>query len=312
MSRTAFRFQGTNRRLLARRLLVYILATAVTGLLVLTPAIPQIVTLFGSIGTYFSSTGGASVSLAGVLTAFAKETLRAPFLMGLAALGFGLWARRRKFALLLVFSASHGACVITHCHTFRLIYLTPFFLLMAVDAADWLHARRPALAAVALGLTVAYGIATGPVAYALVPGERLPHGLEQRLAAAVGSGPKAVFIPDYSTYYLGRRLGWRQLAYGNAGTYADREASARLLSRADAVVMAEADLYAAVEETHTLYGLLRDRALDAARRERDSASKSPLARIGSVFATPWRPEIQVGEPFREVFSDSGISVHARR
>lgn len=282
------------RRNVLRQIAIYCLGIIVFGGVLTIPILPRFIALFNAFDSYFGTTGRASFSMLNLFVPFVKETLRAPFLMCLATVGFGLWIHRRTYRRLFAFLFALGACILTSLHTFRFIYLTPFFLLMMVDTTIWLKSQCPHLTRYLLLIMVAYGFITGPLAYAVMPHERLPTDLESQLIEIVGTGSKRVFTPDYATYYLGRKLGWKQLAFGSQEAYSSQSVADKIINRADAAILQNVDPYSPLEESYTLYGFLRDYALNAARREKDSEAKSFPARIGATFAYPRRNNVAMG------------------
>lgn len=278
-----------------------------TALLIL-PVIGQLPDMLSAFGFYADANCPKSFSLANALIPFVKETLRSPFLMPLSLLGFAVWAATRRFARIAAFALSLIIGIYSGLHTFRFIFLMPFFLIMAIDAAAWLERKSCRYALVILTLTAFYGIVTGPVAYLLIPHEIITRSTESSLVAAVGHGNQRVLTPDYATYYIGRRNGWRQFALANQADYGNLDSIRKLLDKADVVVIQRHDPFRAIEETHTLYGLLRDHALNVARAEQKVENKSFLGKIGAQFAGSGHPVFRSPEHFTPMSSVGDFTV----
>ena len=259
--------------------------------LALLPVRAQLTALIAGFGDYFRGPGAVSTPdagfqplafLRGCAVLLVKESLRNPFLFLLAPVGF-VWACRRRRLAALAFLVAFAGAAATKLHTFRFLYLYPYTLMFFLLGAVLLARRARRLVHGVLALSLVYGFVTGPVAYAIAAHGTAARGQAfcRKLAETVGSGPLRVLTADYRTYYLGRQLGWRQSAYPEPTLLVDD--AARLLPRADIVIEPAPDPFTAIEESHTLYGLIRDRALDAARREVSAPAPSALARVGLAF-----------------------------
>ena len=260
----------------------------------LVPVCGRMAALLASIGEYFRGPGavateGSNFSFRllaqGVGVLLAKESLRNPFLYLMLPVGCVLACRRNRL-LVMAFLASSVGAIAANLHTFRFIYLYPYLLLFFLLGAAELERRFRKPVCVFLALTIVYGVLTGPVAYALAAAIRGDGAREaafrSRLEEHVGRGPLRVLSADYRTYYIGRALGWRQSAYSEPPMLVTD--AAHLLAQADIIIEPSPDPFAAIEESHTLYGLLRDWALATARRETNSAAApSPLGRLGAAF-----------------------------
>lgn len=241
---------------------------------------------------------------------FVRETARAPILMLFAVLGLSVWVKRRRYMALLAFATSLILGSSTLLYSFRFVYLTPFFLLMIVDAASEFEKSALRFNRILLALACAYGILTGPIGHMLTPHETLPANIKEELAACVGKGPVKVFSPDYATYYIGRELGWRQFAYARAGSCSDPDKLRSCLDKADAVVLYDWDPYQPIQQSCTPFGYASKFLLNAARREKDFKNKSWFAKYGSKAVILWRNPCDL-PGFHEVKKIGPIQVYLK-
>jgi len=287
-------------RSFAGDLLLFAAVFLVTALLALLPIREKIVAMLNAFGTYFGSIGantavsqGTGFSVVGLLRGLTvqavKETLRAPFFAVLLPVGLLLAIRAHK-VLLTAFFLGFLAALATGLHTFRNIYLFPYLILFFCLACRRLEERFPRLTRGFLAAAIAYGLVTGPLAYAMT--DSLNTARQSARTAAwektIGPGSHKVLTLDYSAYYAARQRGWRLMAYPMpAQTEND---PCRLLDDSSFVIVPETDRYRAIEESYTFYGLMRNLALRQARIERENTEKSPLARIGEAFAYDELPD----------------------
>lgn len=260
----------------------------------LLPILAHLSTTIAAFSTYFSSVGkatafsqGCNVSIPDTLRSLAvllvKETLRAPFFYLALPVGAVLSLRRHKLFFCAFFIAFVVALA-SGLHTFRNTFLFPYlivFFCLAVHKAENLLPRLTTTFLCAFGL---YGLLTGPIAYAIAgtsaASNRNP--LSSAMKATINMKSPKVLSLDYRTYYAGRTLGWRQSAYPDPATTVTDPAN--LLASATFVILPELDRYRAIEESYTLYGLLRNLSLARAKKEQHVTQPSFLARIGEAFA----------------------------
>jgi len=277
--------QGNRIRDLARAAPVFLVALTVCC----TPVLRTISESISSFNGYYASVGHSAVGTASFsffaaakafLVPLAKESLRAPLFFLLILLGAIAAVRSRRICLLMI-PVTWLMALASGMHTFRFIYLMPILLVLAADAVNRETKPRKALAILAIG--------TGLIGFWSIL--RPHHADRPDLAALLGNSPCTVLAPGYSTYYELRRLGFTQIAIGDAGGYADTNRIASLIRPCDAVLIEAEDRYAAIEESPTPYGVLRDLCLEAARKECDSVTKSLPARIGDSFCYGTRPDL---------------------
>lgn len=277
--------RGLRIRDLAAPFFVFLIASALCILPIaniLSHSIAAFVCYYTSVG--HSAIGASTFSVGHLIQSnivlLTKESLRAPFFCLLAAGGLCLAFKRRK-TLVAMFILSGVLALSSGMHTFRFIYLTPFFMIFAADA---IRLQKKSIKVIAL-----LAISTGAAGLWTI---LRPHETAcPDIIELLGEPPRTVLNPDYSTYYSLRKHGYRQVAIGDAGGYADANRIAKLLDKCDAVLVKHEDPYAAIEESLTPYGLLRDYCLSAARQESAQAEKSIPARIGATFAYGSQPSI---------------------
>ena len=179
-------------------------------------------------------------------------------------------------------------------HTFRYIYLMPYFLLFAAEALDFVYRKTPVVAWSSVVVTAFYGLACGPLAYIVADINRPAGVIDAKIAEAFKDVPPGtrVFSPGYSTYYAFRRRGLVQIALADSPLYANEKLTSSLLDKCEYALLESEDKYAAIEESYTLYGLFRDLCLTTARRESTLKRKSILGKIGEAFAYGTRPPVE--------------------
>ena len=279
-----FERKGKVKELLTPAVVFFVVLTICTVpiLNILTETISAFVGYYTGVG--HSAVGTSTFSVGHLvqsnLVLLVKEGLRAPLFSILAAIGLGLSFLQRK-TLVAMFILSWILALASGMHTFRFIYLTPFLL---VFAADTLNRKVRYANAIAL-----LAIMTGCIGFWTVLG---PHShAAPNLVQLLGEPPRTIFCPGYSTYYTLRQHGYQQIAIGDASGYADTNRVAKLLGKCDAVLIEHEDQYVPIEESLTLYGLLRNHCLSAARQESTLTQKSLPARIGEAFAYGSRPDM---------------------
>lgn len=290
---------------------IFLLSGAATVILLILPVKRQLLDMVSAFGAYADSSHPGTFSPVGLLVPFVKETLRSPFLMALSAFGFGLWTVSRRCAMIAAFLLALLIGIVSNLHTFRFIFLTPFFLVMTADATAWMERRAPRLSLALLTITALYGVITGPLAYLIAPHETISRQTESALLAAVGQGNQRILTPDFATYYIGRQNGWRQFTVNGLGDDGDERIRRKAFDAADVIVLQRHDPFHAVEETHTLYGLIRDCTLNAARKEQGRPDKSLLARIGTHFAGSGYPTIHPPKDFAQATVIGDFSVYRK-
>ena len=174
---------GTRQK---REFAIFLLSGAVTVILLILPVRRQLLDMVSAFGTYADSSHPGTFSPVNVAIPFVKETLRGPFLMALSAFGFGFWLASRRWAMIAAFLLALLLGIASNLHTFRFIFLTPFFLVMAADAIAWMERRTPRLSLALLTITALYGIITGPLAYLIAPHETISSQTESALLADAG------------------------------------------------------------------------------------------------------------------------------
>ena len=271
-------------------------------LIFLIPVFRIFSTTIGSLSNYFAEHSGGSIAggnldILGQFKKLAvpviKETLRAPFFFLVAYVGVVLSFRKRRilvymFLIACVFGSATGM------HTFRYIYLMPYFLLFAAEALDFVYRKTPVVAWTSVVVTAFYGLACGPLAYIVADINRPAGVIDAKIAEAFKDVPPGtrVFSPGYSTYYAFRRRGLVQIALADSPLYANEKLTASLLDKCEYALLESEDKYAAIEESYTLYGLFRDLCLSTARRESTLERKSILGKIGEAFAYGTRPPVE--------------------
>lgn len=289
----------------------------VAGLLLVLPFLNILESLFQSIGTYYDvGQPGKRIPLLlsllskmqGLFLSLTKESLRAPFVMILVVIG--LWDQRRDWQLLACFLMALCMALFSEMHTFRFIYLLPFSFLLLVAGSRALYQRYPRFAAVFLTCTVLYGLVSGGVAYAVFSPAlkgRSYAAFRDELRKVVGEGPKQVYVHNLQAYYVARELRWHYFRYGPVCLDKDRQC-ARLLDRSNYVVeMKQTSVYA-VEESFTLYGMVRDYVIRAAIKESTASCPSTAAKIGYALASR-SLSLQEQEQFNKLLLSSGFQQH---
>jgi len=292
-----------------------ILGGLVASLFLVLPFLNIVGSLFQSIGTYYDvAQSGKRIPLLlsllfktqGLAVLLIKESLRAPFVMFLVAIGF--WDQRKDWQLIACFFMAFCMAFLSGLHTFRFIFLLPFLFLLLVAGTRALYKRHPQIAAVFLTCTVLYGLVSGGIVYAWVTPAlkgRSYAAFRDELRNAVGDGAKRVYLHNLQAYYIARELRWHYYRYGQGEWIKADANSARLLARADYVVeMKQSPVYA-VEESFTFYGGVRDYLIRAAIKEPANPRQSLAARIGAsmAFRSPSRQE---QEEFTQLLTSFGF------
>lgn len=275
------------------RLFFCAVAGALTSALVLLLPIAHLVRIIiQGLNTYFTEfqPTGATISffsvLRGLFICFSKEFLRAPFFFLLA--GFGLLVSLRKPVLMTGFVVALFVGVLSTLHSFRLLYLIPFFMLFALNGFQMLSKKTPRTALFFIGCLLAYGFSTGSLAYAgmsLLLKGRSHELMTARLRETVGAGPLRVYSLTYQDYYSARELGWKHSRYTVGSYIFDDEKHAHLLDGVDFVIDSQQLPYYAVEESFTFYSLFfRDVMIRSAVEEQGNSGMSLSAKTGQALA----------------------------
>ena len=304
----------------AKRLISPILIAIGVIAIMLIPLIHIFSVTTSSLSQYFTVYGGGSPTggnidvvhrLKSLVIPAIKETLRAPFFLLVAYVGMVLSLFKRK-ALLMMFSVAVIIGIATGMHTFRYIYLMPYFILFAAEAIECSNRKVNIITRTVAGAAIAYGIICGPVAYMIADIRKPPHEIDSKVANLLNDVPpnKIVLTNGYSTYYSLRKLGLTQISLPDQSEACQEELIDSLLMKCDFALLENEDRYAAIEESYTLYGLLRNFCLDAARSESSSEEKSMPARIGEAFAYGTKPPID-DLLLQHGFYDTGLSFSTR-
>ena len=300
----------------AKRLIYPILIAVGTTAIMLIPLIHVFSVATSSLSQYFALCGGGSPSggsldiihrINNLPIPVIKETLRAPFFLFVAYAGMAVSLFKRK-TLLVMFTIALIVGLATGMHTFRYIYLMPYFLLFAADAIDCPSGVARTLARTTAYAAIAYGIICGPIAYMVADIRNPAHEIDGKAASILRDVPsgKTVLTNGYSTYYSLRKLGIRQISLPEDNKAIQDDVVAALLMKCDFALLESGDRYAPIEESYTLYGLLRNFCLKAAKSERDIEEKSIPARIGEAFAYGTKPPID-DILLQHGFCDTGLS-----
>ena len=258
---------------------------------VLTKTLAALCYYFNTYGSHHLDGGKPIVStlvdiLSGPAVLAVKEFLRAPFASTLFAISL-VAAFHRHWTLAALFIAVLLGGIASGLHTYRFIYFLPYLIAMAALFVAESKRRYP-IRFLLYAATI-YGMTTSFAAYGVAA---LFHSKARDMAAfsgelerTVGKGPLKVYTGSYETYYVGRELGWTQLAYADPGTYAEDGKRANLIGQADAALEPHPPPFTAVEETYTLLGALREITLNTAQKEASQTNKSLLAKIGTTFSS---------------------------
>jgi putative flippase GtrA len=243
-------------------------------LLLLIPLLPQFTTLVMNLQSYFSGQGvSATVDLNGIayriFICTLKDGLRSPFFMLAAFLGLlaCIIRIRRNAFLVSSFLVTFFLCVRSGLHSFRFLYLFPFFFQFALLGIRQLGERSPKWSQGLLVCILIYGFSTSVFAYvgmSLIYKGRSLSAVTAQLRDVIGAGGKRVYSRTFQTYYPGRTLGWKHYRYANDLLILDDEKHAHLLAKVDYVIDSVMPTYYAIEESFTLYGLTRDYLIRAA------------------------------------------------
>lgn len=290
----------------------------VASLFLVMPFLNIVGSLFQSIGSYYDTgQSGERMPLLlslvpkiqGLVVLLIKESLRAPFVMILVAIGF--WDQRKDWQFLACFLMAFCMAFLSGLHTFRFIFLLPFLFLLLVAGARALYQRHPQHAVVFLTCTVLYGLISGGVAYAgfspALKG-RSYAAFRDELRNAVGEGPKRVYLHNLQAYYVARELQWQYFRYLQGACLNADIQCARLLDQSDYVIEMKQTSCYAVEESFTLYGMFRDYLVRAAVKESTASCPSTAAKIGSALAFR-SPSLHDQEQFNKLLLSSGFQQH---
>jgi hypothetical protein len=174
----------------------------------------------------------------------------------------------RKPVLSGSFALALLLCMASGFHTFRYIYLFPFLFVFAATGMEQLGRRSTYWGRGLLVCILVHGTLTAVLSYAgmsLVYKGRSATALTDALRDVVGPGAKRVYSRTLQDYYAGRDLGWEHYRYAADPLVTDDELHAGLLARVDYVIDPVTRPYYAIEESFTLYGVIRDRLIRAAR-----------------------------------------------
>jgi len=278
-----------------REFAVFCLAALFSAGVLAVPLLPKIDLFLAAFMLHTRYSAPAALSLAGVCEPIAREIARSPLLAVIGGVGLYAWTCERRFmaALALLWGFVVGAR--SNLYAFRLVYLTPVFMLLCADGVDYAVKKRYSLAKWALIVSVAFGVVAGPVGAILLSHSTLPVGLKDGLAKTVGTGSRIVLAPDFATYYIGRELGWRQLGFGYPRDVSDKRLVRQMADRAEAVVQCDWDPYETTQRSFTPYGLFCRYVLEKSREEADKpyGEKSWPARFGSHFSGGWHLPVEL-------------------
>ncbi len=247
-----------------RVLLAAFVGACVVGFIIVIPLLNSFDMLRATVGRYFSVLDAGAPSTGsmigkGVIVICVKEIFRDPFFLIAAFIGFVMSIR--KPIVMMGFLISFFLCLVTGLHTFRAIYLFPFVFLFMSFGIQQLRESRPYWGNALLTCILCYGFATSVLAYtgmSLVYKGRSISLLTERLRQAVGSGDKRVYSRTLQDYYSARTLGWRHYRYFIDNNILDDDKCANLLGKVDYVVDSISLPVYSIEESYTVYGLVRD------------------------------------------------------
>lgn len=268
---------------------LFCLFAAASVVVLLMPFAARPPTLFASFGRHYAESTSPVRSVSNVIEPLAREVARSPFMACLAGVGLLHCMLKRRWVKVIVSIQVFAVAALAGLYTFRIVYLLPLLLLLAAEFLEDLTRRRPRFVIVALSLCVAYGVLTGPVGHCLISHPTLPEGLENQLAEVVGTGPVRVFAPDHFAYYIGRKLGWKQIGCAKPSELNDPAVLTHLLSGCEAAVIRDVDSFTPFQQSCTPYGLFCRYIFDKARSEASLPleQRSWAARLGSRFSFAW-------------------------
>lgn len=290
-----------NEKQLSKRNAFMLLISAGCGACIITfillfPLVSQYAALAVNLQNYFSGQGvSATVDLKGIAYGIfictLKEGLRSPFFMLAALLGLmGCLIRIRQYAFLLgSFFVTVILCVRSGLHTFRFIYLFPFFFLFAKIGIQYLNKEHPKWGKGLLAGILVYGFSTSVFAYfgmSLIYKGRSLSAVTGQLRDAIGAGEKRVYSRTLQTYYPARTLGWRHYRYAKDDLILEDDKHANLLLKVDYVIDSEKLSYYAIEESFTLYGLTRNFLIR-------SAMNMPEDKRTALCTTDWQGRLHM-------------------
>lgn len=282
-----------------KKLIAPVLIAIGVSITLLLPLIHIYAIAAGSLSQYFATYGGGSPSdgcfgivqrLKALPVPIVKETLRAPFFFIIAYAGI-LLSFSKRMAMFSLFSIAVIIGIATGMHTFRYVYLMPYFLLFAADAIEHFSRRNILTTRAISGLAIAYGVICGPIAYAIADLTYPAYDIDRKTAKMFADIPRGTWAltNGYSTYYSLRKLGILQTSFPDNNSGGSEAINSAIIDKCEFAILESEDKYAAIEESYTLYAFIRNLCLEAARRESLSTEKSMLAKIGEAFAYGTKP-----------------------
>jgi hypothetical protein len=134
-----------------------------------------------------------------------------------------------------------------------------------------------------------YGFATSYFAYlgmASVYKQRSLDAVTTALNKVIGDGAKRVYSRTLQTYYPARSLGWQHYRYAQDRLILEDRQHAQLLTQVDYVIDAttQPQPYYAVEESYTLYAILRNWLIQSANKQAQATEPDKLSRLQKLSA----------------------------
>jgi len=178
---------------------------------------------------------------------FIKLIMRTPFVWFGVILGVLSFRKYPFNAIALLI-----ACIIvmsTQVYHNRVNYLTPmvlFFFALGLDS--FLNSKTKVIRILSILFIVssfvyAYGLSVIGINYFAKPStmENTYDFFEQKLAYAVGKGPKRVYTFTYDPYHVGRKLGWQMYSFlpGNPEALFTKSLSANLIEKLDYILVGD-------------------------------------------------------------------------
>lgn len=261
-------------------------------LVLMLPIASEISSAFSGFANHSKSAMTSSFSCLSVCDAFAREILRSPFLMILAGIGLYFSVRDHRYSKLAAFLLGLFIGISAGLYSMRFVYLLPIIFLLGADAVCGMLVSRPRRSIVFLSVALVYGFVAGPIGQCFLDKPLLPENAKSRLAELVGEGPTRVFVPDHTAYYIGRELGWKQLAFAHPPDIENEDFLRKTLSRCDAIVIRDFGRYESVQYCCSPFGIISRYLLGTARAEANlpECEKSLVARIGERYAGQWQHE----------------------
>ena len=280
--------------------------------LLLIPVLPYVDAITEGFLNHTRDTISNRALLVGAIDTILRETIRSPFLASFSCVGLFCALRLRKKPLILSVVA---VSIIAYCsalYSMRFVYVIPLIAVLGIEALAYGERRFPRFTRVWLVLALIYGLISGPISQLFIEKQGIPDDAKEQLSHYVGEGQKKVFTPDYTPYYIGRELGWTQLAYG---TYADNHnlnMVSKILKDCDAVVVRDFGRYETVQYCGSIYGLLSRYLMWSASKESSvpNEEKSLVAKIGERFAGSWGWRLPLPD-FKEVGRVGCLKVYMR-